>query len=84
VRFLLKMLGSPAGDLIRLSLKEKKMLKLEVPDDVGKAYAASESAGLEARARESSSPHMYPAYMLARNGPSRWRNQKAPVGASGS
>jgi integrase len=67
VRFLLKMLGSPAGDLIRLSLKEKKMLKLEVPDDVGKAYGASESAGLEAWAKESGSPHMYPAYMLARN-----------------
>jgi integrase len=67
VRFLLKMLGNPSGDLIRGLLKEKKMLKLAVEKDVGKAFDTAESSGLELRARKSHSPHMYPAYMLARN-----------------
>lgn len=67
VRFLLKMLGNPAGDLIRGALREKKLLKLEVDKNVGKAFDASESAGLEGKARKSRSPHIYPAYMLARN-----------------
>jgi len=38
VRFPLKMVGSPAGDLIRSSLKEKKLLKLPVPKQIGKAF----------------------------------------------
>jgi integrase len=68
VRFLLKMLGSPAGDLIRSSLKEKKLLKLAVPKQIGKAFDPEESASLERKAKKSRSPHMYAAYMLARNG----------------
>lgn len=68
VRFLLKMLGSPGGDLIRASLKEKKQLKLAVAKQIGKAFDNEESHALEEKAKKSSSPHMYPAYMLARNG----------------
>lgn len=68
VRFLLKMVGSPAGDLIRGSLKEKKLLKLPVPKQIGKAFDSAESASLESKAKKSRSPHMYAAYMLARNG----------------
>jgi integrase len=68
VRFLLKMVGSPAGDLIRGSLKGKKLLKLPVPKQIGKAFDSGESESLEEKAKESRSPHMYAAYMLARNG----------------
>ncbi len=68
VRFLLKLLGSPAGELIRASLKESKMLKLAVPRQIGKAFDEEESDSLEVNAKKSKSPHMYPAYMLARNG----------------
>lgn len=68
VRFLLKMVGSPAGDLIRSSLKEKKLLKLPVPKQIGKAFDSGESESLEEKAKKSRSPHMYAAYMLARNG----------------
>jgi len=67
VRFLLKMLGDP-GDVIRAHLKKKKQLKLAVHKQIGKAFDAAESHSLEATARTSHSPHMYPAYMLARNG----------------
>jgi integrase len=68
VRFLLKMLGNPTGDLIRSSLKEKKLLKLAVPRQIGKAFDSGESESLEEKAKKSRSPHMYAAYMLARNG----------------
>ena len=68
VRFLLKMVGNPAGELIRSSLKEKKLLKLAVPKHIGKAFDNGESKALEQKARKSRSPHMYAAYMLARNG----------------
>lgn len=68
VRFLLKMLGSPSGDLIRSALRSKKQLKLFVHKQIGKAYDDAESEALEERAQASRSPHMYLAYMLARNG----------------
>ena len=67
VRFLLKMLGDP-GNVIRAHLKKKKQLKLTVHKRIGKAFDAEESHSLEASARKPHSPHMYPAYMLARNG----------------
>jgi integrase len=67
VRFLLKMLGDP-GDVIRAHLKKKKQLKLAVHKRIGKAFDAAESHSLEVTARKSHSPHMYPAFMLARNG----------------
>jgi integrase len=67
VRFLLKMLGDP-GELIRAQLKKTKQLKLTVRKQIGKAFDSEESEKLTGKARKSRSPHMYPAFMLARNG----------------
>jgi integrase len=67
VRFLLKMLGDP-GELIRAQLKKSKQLKLTVHKQIGKAFDREESEKLTGRAGKSRSPHMYPAFMLARNG----------------
>ena len=67
VRFLLKMLGDP-GELIRAQLKKTKQLKLTVHKQIGKAFDREESEKLTGRACKSRSPHMYPAFMLARNG----------------
>ena len=67
VRFLLKMLGDP-GELMRAKLKETKQLKLTVHKRIGKAFDSEESEKLAGKTRKSRSPHMYPAFMLARNG----------------
>jgi integrase len=67
VRFLLKMLGDP-GEVIRAYLKKTKQLKLTVHKQIGKAYDTEETECLAAKAKSSHSPHMYPAFMLARNG----------------
>jgi integrase len=67
VRFLLKMMGD-AGELIRAHLKKKKQLKLAVNKRIGKAFDSDETEKLVERAKSSRSPHMYPAFMLARNG----------------
>jgi integrase len=66
VRFLLKMLGDP-GEVIRARLKKKKQLKLAVGKRIGKAFDSDESERLAERAKKSRSPHMYLAYMFARN-----------------
>jgi integrase len=67
VRFLLKMLGDP-GEVIRAHLKETMQLKLTVHKNIGKAFDSEETEGLATKAKSSRSPHMYPAFMLARNG----------------
>ncbi len=66
VRFLLKMLGD-SGEVIRARLRKKKQLKLAVRKRIGKAFDSEETESLAAKARTSRSPHMYPAFMLARN-----------------
>jgi integrase len=66
VRFLLKMLGD-SGELIRARLRKKKQLKLAVGKRIGKAFDSAETESLSAKAKKSKSPHMYPAFMLARN-----------------
>jgi integrase len=66
VRFLLKMLGD-SGEVIRGRLRKKKQLKLAVRKKIGKAFDTEETESLTAKARTSRSPHMYPAFMLARN-----------------
>jgi hypothetical protein len=66
VRFLLKMLGD-SGEVIRARLRKKKQLKLAVRKKIGKAFDTEETESLAAKARTSRSPHMYPAFMLARN-----------------
>ena len=67
VRFLLKMLGDP-GEVIRAHLKKTRQLKLTVHKSIGKAFDSEETESLAAKAKSSLSPHMYPAFMLARNG----------------
>jgi integrase len=67
VRFLLKMLGDP-GEVIRAHLKKTRQLKLTVHKRIGKAFDTEETESLAAKAKSSQSPHMYPAFMLARNG----------------
>ena len=66
VRFFLKMLGD-AGEVIRGRLRKKKQLKLVVRKRIGKAFDTEETENLTAKAGTSRSPHMYPAFMLARN-----------------
>ena len=66
VRFLLKMLGD-SGELIRAHLRKNKQLKLAVRKRIGKAFDSDETDRLAAKAKQSRSPHMYPAFMLARN-----------------
>ena len=65
MRFLLKMMGD-SGELIRLHLRKQKQLKLAVGKQIGKADR-EETESLIETARESKSPHVYPAVMLARN-----------------
>jgi integrase len=67
VRFLLKMMGDP-GEVIRAHLKKKKQLKLAVHKRIGKAFDTKETDSLTAKARKSRSPHMFLAFMFARNG----------------
>src|SRR5580698_4290667 len=66
VRFLLKMLGD-LGEVIRARLRKKKQLKLAVRKTIGKAFDTEETQSLTEKAKLSRSPHMYPAFMLARN-----------------
>jgi len=66
VRFLLKMMGD-LGVAIRARLKERRCLKLPVRGRIGKAFDSEETESLARHAKKSKSPHMYPAFMLARN-----------------
>jgi integrase len=66
VRFLLKMLGD-SGEVIRAHLKKKKQLKLAVGKHIGKAFDSDETERLAKNANKSRSPHMFLAFMFARN-----------------
>ena len=66
VRFLLKMLGD-SGEVIRSRLRKNKQLKLPVQNGIGKAFNYTETESLRAQARKSKSPHIYTAFVLARN-----------------
>jgi integrase len=66
VRFLLKMMGDP-GEVIRARLKKNKQLKLAVGKRIGKAFDGDETERLAEKAKKSHSPHMYMAFMFARN-----------------
>ena len=66
VGFLLRLLGE-MGDLLRVRLRKKRLLKLKVRNHVGKAYDADEKARMIAAAKEAHSPHIYPALMIALN-----------------
>jgi len=66
VGFLLRILGDP-GDLLRIRLRKKKMLKLKVRQKVGKAYTPAEKDRMLGEARKARSPHIYLALTLALN-----------------
>ena len=66
VGFLLRILGDQ-GDLLRLRLKKRKLLKLKVGKPIGKAYTTEEKERMLVEARKGRSPHIYPAIMLALN-----------------
>lgn len=66
VGFLLRLLGE-GGDVIRVTLRRQKALKLAVRQQIGKAYAPDEKLALLAAAKSARSPAIYPALMLALN-----------------
>ena len=66
VGFLLRILGDP-GDLLRIRLRKRKMLKLKVRQTVGKAYTPAEKDRMLEEARKARSPHIYLALTLALN-----------------
>jgi integrase len=66
VGFLLRILGD-LGDLLRIRLRKRKMLKLKVRQTVGKAYTPAEKNRMLEEARKARSPHIYPALTLALN-----------------
>ena len=66
VRFLLKMLGD-SGEIIRARLRKSKQLKLPVQNGIGKAFNDTETESLRTQARKSKSPHIFAAFVLARN-----------------
>jgi integrase len=66
VRFLIKMLGDP-GEIVRAQLRKEKQLKLKVRTTIGKAFDSSETNRLRTQIEKSKSPHIYIAFMLARN-----------------
>ena len=66
VGFLLRLMGDP-GDLLRIRLRKRNLLKLKVGKPIGKAYSTEEKDRMLTEARKSRSPHIYPAIMLALN-----------------
>jgi len=66
VGFMLRILGDP-GDLLRIRLRKRKMLKLKVRQTVGKAYTPAEKDRMLEEARKARSPHIYLALTLALN-----------------
>jgi integrase len=66
IGFLLRILGEP-GDVLRVRLRKKKMLKLRVRRTVGKAYSVEEKDRMLDEARKARSPHIYLALTLALN-----------------
>lgn len=66
VGFLLRILGEP-GDIIRVRLRKKKMLKLKVRKTIGKAYNEEEKKRMLEEAAKAWSPHIYFALTLALN-----------------
>ena len=66
VGFLLRILGEP-GDIIRVRLRKKKMLKLKVRKVIGKAYSEDEKRRMLEEAAQARSPHIYLALTLALN-----------------
>ena len=66
VGFLLRLLGDP-GDLLRVRLRKRKLLKLKVGRSIAKAYTEQEKERMIGEAKKARSPHIFPAIMLALN-----------------
>ena len=66
VGFLLRLMGDP-GDLLRIRLRKRKVLKLKAGRSIAKAYTDQEKERMMTEARRARSPHIYPAIMLALN-----------------
>jgi integrase len=66
VGFLLRLLGD-AGEAIRGRMRRDRTLKLKVHNQIGKAYTPEQKAAMVAAARDSRSPAIRPALMLALN-----------------
>ena len=66
VGFLLRIMDVP-GDILRVRLRKKKLLKLKTRGGIGKAYEPDEKVRLIEQAKQARSPHIYPALMLALN-----------------
>ena len=66
VGFLLRLMDVP-GDVLRVRLRKKKLLKLKTGSPIGKAFGPEEKERLIENAKEAHSPHIYPALMLALN-----------------
>ena len=66
IGFLLRIMDV-AGDVLRIRLRKKKLLKLKTGARIGKAYGPEEKARLIENAKHARSPHIYPALMLALN-----------------
>jgi integrase len=66
VGFLLRIMDE-LGDILRVRLKKRKLLKLKVGKSIGKAYSEEEKVRMLEVAKSARSPHIYPAIMLALN-----------------
>ncbi len=66
VGFLLRIMDE-VGDILRVRLRKRKLLKLKVGKSIGKAYSEEEKLRMLKAAKEARSPHIYPAIMLALN-----------------
>jgi integrase len=66
VGFFLRLLGEQ-GDVIRVRLRRRKILKLAVRNQVGRAFSPEEKDALLAAAKTARSPAIYPALVLALN-----------------
>ncbi len=66
IGFLLRLMDV-AGEILRVRLRKKKLLKLKTGARIGKAYTPDEKTRLVQAADEARSPHILPALMLALN-----------------
>ncbi len=66
IGFLLRIMDVQ-GDVLRVRLRKKKLLKLKTGTSIGKAFGPEEKARLIENAKKARSPHIYPALMLALN-----------------
>lgn len=66
VGFLLRLMDT-AGDVLRVRLRKKNLLKLKTRARIAKAFTHEEKARLIETAATVRSPHLYPALMLALN-----------------